>query len=512
MFTRTSLIAALTLAATAITVPSAHAIVNGRTAAAGDFPFMAQVRNGKQSTSCSGSLIAPSYVLTAAHCADEAGAGDMSVRVGNVDRDTGGVPRRVARLIRHPKYYGNINTIGTDVALLELSHPITTIAPLPLAGPTYTHLWDGATAFANYDDGYAAGWGGIDTMGTSASKLQWTGTRILAPFTDVDTGMRMIPVNTSMCQGDSGSPLIVTVNGKYANAGVHTNALCGVRGLYAEVAAGGNRSFVTSNMNKLAYTYFGAADWDRDGHQDQLVRQESTGDLLLVPGQSRRSTSPVLPVKIGNGYQGYTSFGVADWDRDGHQDLLIRHDVSGDLFLQKGTSARGYSSGGMTQIGTGFADTTPFGVTDWDRDGHQDLLVREDWGGSLRLYAGQSSSTAQVTNPYTIGTGWNGYTSFGVGDWDRDGHQDLIARNNSHGSSPLSLFPGQSKRAVSTNPAVRIGEGWAGYSPFGLTDWDRDGHQDLLTRNDASQKLFLVPGVSYRGPSNSSLIQIGTGY
>ena len=211
-------------------------------------------------------------------------------------------------------------------------------------------------------------------------------------------------------------------------------------------------------------------------------------------------------VKIGNGYQGYTSFGVADWDRDGHQDLLVRHDVSGDLFLQKGTSTRGYSSGGMTQIGTGFADTTPFGVTDWDRDGHQDLLVREDFGGSLRLYAGQSSSTAQVTNPYTIGTGWNGYTSFGVGDWDRDGHQDLIARNNSHGSSPLYLFPGQSKRAVSTNPAVRIGEGWAGYSPFGLTDWDRDGHQDLLTRNDASQKLFLVPGVSYRGPSNSSLI------
>ena len=50
MFTRTSLIAALTLAATALTAPSAHAIVNGRTAAAGDFPFMAQVRNDKQST------------------------------------------------------------------------------------------------------------------------------------------------------------------------------------------------------------------------------------------------------------------------------------------------------------------------------------------------------------------------------------------------------------------------------------------------------------------------------
>ena len=161
----------------------------------------------------------------------------------------------------------------------------------------------------------------------------------------------------------------------------------------------------------------------------------------------------------------------------------------------------------MYHIGTGFSDTTPFGVTDWDRDGHQDLIIREDGGGSLLLYAGQSSRTAQVYFYNTIGTGWNGYTSFGVGDWDRDGHQDLIARNNNHGGGPLTLFPGQSKRTVSTNAPVRIGEGWHGFSPFGLTDWDRDGHQDLMTRNDASQTLFLVPGVSYRGPSNSSLIR-----
>ena len=293
---------------------------------------------------------------------------------------------------------------------------------------------------------------------------------------------------------------------------MHTNAQCGVRGLYAEVAAGGNRSFVTSNMAKLPYTFFGAADWDRDGHQDQLVRQESTGDLLLVPGQSRRGGSTVPAVKIGNGYQGYTSFGVADWDRDGHQDLIVRHDVSGDLFLQ-------------TRL-----EHPRLQLRRHDADRHRlrghDPVRRHRLGprrppGPARPRGLRrqpppvrrpEQRTAQVTNPYTIGTGWNAYTSFGVGDWDRDGHQDLIARNNSHGSSPLYLFPGQSKRAVSTNPAVRIGDGWAGYSPFGLTDWDRDGHQDLLTRNDASQTLFLVPGVSYRGPSNSSLIKIGTGY
>ena len=510
MFTRTSLIAALTLAATTLTAPSAHAIVGGRSAAAGDFPFMAQVQSS--AGSCSGALIARSYVLTAAHCADGVSAADLSVRVGNVDRNTGGVARRVVRLIRHPKYYGNINTPGTDVALLELSLPITNVAPLPLAPATSTHLWDGVTAFANYDDGLAVGWGQIDTMRTQATKLQWIGNRILAPYTNADTGMRMIPVNTPVCFGDSGSPLIVRVNGAYATAGVQTNGECGVNGLYAEVAAGGNRSFVTSNMAKMPYAFFGVGDWDRDGRQDQIIRQESTGDLLLVRGEGGRRGSSIPPIRIGTGYQGYTSFGMADWDGDGNQDLLVRHDVSGEVLLQAGQGARSYTASTVTRIGTGFADSTAFGVGDWDKDGDQDLIVRDDRNGYLSVWYGTNSRTAQLDSQNVLGSDFNRYTSFGVGDWDRDGHQDLIVRQNGHGTSPLYMFPGKSGDVRLTVPVVRIGTGWEGYSPFGLTDWDRDGHQDLMTRNDASQKLFLVPGVSYRGPSNSTLIQIGTGY
>ena len=68
----------------------------------------------------------------------------------------------------------------------------------------------------------------------------------------------MIPVNTSICQGDSGSPLIVRVNGADTSAGVLTNGNCGVNGEYAEVAAGANRSFVTGNMAKMPITFFGA--------------------------------------------------------------------------------------------------------------------------------------------------------------------------------------------------------------------------------------------------------------
>lgn len=69
-------------------------------------------------------------------------------------------------------------------------------------------------------------------------------------------------------------------------------------------------------------------DWDRDGHQDLITRQDATGDLWLYPGESRRGYSVTQRVRIGNGWNGYSAFGVIDWDRDGHQDIVARDDGS----------------------------------------------------------------------------------------------------------------------------------------------------------------------------------------
>ncbi|MEU9833765.1 hypothetical protein AB0D67_19775 [Streptosporangium sp. NPDC048047] len=68
------------------------------------------------------------------------------------------------------------------------------------------------------------------------------------------------------------------------------------------MGAGGNRGWILSQVTRLPYSFFGATDWDRDGHQDLITRQDTTGDLLLYPGQSTRGYSTTPPVKIGNGW------------------------------------------------------------------------------------------------------------------------------------------------------------------------------------------------------------------
>ncbi|GAA1617203.1 hypothetical protein [Catellatospora bangladeshensis] len=44
-----------------------------------------------------------------------------------------------------------------------------------------------------------------------------------------------------------------------------------------------------------------------------------------------------------------------------------------------------------------------------------------------------------------------------------------------------------------------------------MGDWDRDGHQDLITRKDATGDLYLHPGESRRDYSYASLVRIGNG-
>jgi hypothetical protein len=61
-------------------------------------------------------------------------------------------------------------------------------------------------------------------------------------------------------------------------------------------------------------------------------------------------------------------------------------------------------------------------------------------------------------------------------------------------------------------PRVKIGNGWTGFTSFGATDWDRDGHQDIITRQDSTGDLWLYPGDSRRGPAQTSRVKIGNGW
>ena len=257
-------------------------------------------------------------------------------------------------------------------------------------------------------------------------------------------------------------------------------------------------------------TPFGVTDWDGDGSQDLITRDDATGDMMLYPGQGKRRAIKLPAMPMGFSLEGHTPFGAVDWDKDGDRDLITRNDATNQLLLYPGVSKRAPRAISPLVIGVGWAGYTFFGAADWDRDGHQDIVTRNDTSGELMLYPGESVRRMSEVQPTVIGVGWKGYTPFGIADWDGDGHQDIVTRNDTSGD--LMLYPGESSRSMSTTQPSRIGTDWNRKTFFGMGDWDADGEQDILSRDDRGRELLLYPGESSRSASSAKPVKLGSGF
>ncbi|GAB7046992.1 S1 family peptidase [Catenuloplanes indicus] len=176
-------------------------VVNGRPASE-NYSFMVYV------SGCTGSLIKNNWAVTAAHCPTPS-----TVRVGSVNRTSGGTVVSVTRAITHPRI---------DVKLLQLGSAVS-YAPAPI--PTAS----GATGTATR----IIGWGqtcptrGCGSAPAVANELD---TSIVADSrcSGIDAAYEICTNNTNgnagACYGDSGGPQVRSVGGRWQLIGVTSRA------------------------------------------------------------------------------------------------------------------------------------------------------------------------------------------------------------------------------------------------------------------------------------------------
>ncbi len=172
---------------------------------------------------------------------------------------------------------------------------------------------------------------------------------------------------------------------------------------------------------------------------------------------------------------------VADWNQDGVMDVVWRHPIAGlnVLWIMGGTD-------GLTVTKKETLLAVPsgwdiVGVADWNKDGTQDVIWRQSQGSQSVVWLMDSTNPLKVKSALTLADIPPNWQIRGVTDWNGDGTVDVVWREQNSGVNVVWLMGGPNNLTITGTKTLPVVP--ASWDIIGITDWNQDGTKDVLWRN-----------------------------
>ncbi|WP_407179667.1 FG-GAP-like repeat-containing protein [Bradyrhizobium sp. STM 3562] len=244
----------------------------------------------------------------------------------------------------------------------------------------------------------------------------------------------------------------------------------------------------------LGWNLIGTGDFNGDGLSDFLWQNTNgQADIWEMDGTNKIGGGTVGP----NPGPNWDVIGSGDFNHDGNSDILWQNTTTGQAVIWEMNGTNVIGGGPVSQNGAALnagPSWKAIGTGDFNGDGYSDILWQNTVTGQAAIWEmngtnvlgnGAGGLVSQNGMALNAGPSW---TAIGTGDFNGDGHSDILWQNTVTGQAAIWEMNGNNVIGggpVSQNGvALNAGPSW---KAIGTGDYFGDGHTDILWQNTNGQ-------------------------